>query len=138
MLYLAAERRGLSTITRVGVNTVGGIAKHLWAGSQGILIPSCNSAADAEAVVKGVKFPPLGERGLAGDRWCNWNLGDGNLAESVAEANDNTVVGVQIETVEGAENLDAILAVEGVDFVFLGPTDLSAAIGLPGASTRLT
>lgn len=130
-LYLAAERRGLATITRVGENSIGHIAKYLWSGSQGILIPSCNSAADAQAVVAAVKFPPLGERGLAGDRWCNWNLG-GNLADCVAEANDKTVVGVQIETLEGANNLDEILAVAGVDFVFLGPTDLSAAIELPG------
>ena len=132
-LYLAAERRNLATITRVGENSVGGsvghIAKHLWAGSQGILIPACENAEAAARVVDAVKFPPLGSRGLAGDRWCNWGIGGRDMGALVAEANAKTVVGVQIENEAGAANLEAILDVEDVDFVFLGPTDLSAAMG---------
>lgn len=52
------KRPGLAgSITRVGETSAGHILKHLWAGSQGVLIPSCNSAAEAEAVVRAVKYP---------------------------------------------------------------------------------
>ena len=69
-LYLAAERRGLPTITRVGYGQhlePGLLQKYLVGGSQGIILPQCESALDVQRIVDAVKFPPIGRRGLAGE-----------------------------------------------------------------------
>ena len=85
--------------------------------------------AFAEQVVQAVKFPPHGVRGLAGDRWCNYNMA-GNLAECVEKANSRSVVGVMIEdyTVSNDE-IDRMCELEHLDFISLGPTDISATMG---------
>ena len=81
-----------------------------------------------------MKFPPLGKRGLAGDRWNAWGMGapGGSMADRVAASNANSVVGVMIESLEAAERLDEILAEPNLDFVSLGPTDISASMGRHG------
>ena len=135
-LYLAAERRGLPTITRVGYGQhlePGLMQKYLVGGSQGIILPQCESGQDVQRVVDAVKFPPVGRRGLAGDRWNAWGMGSGgSMADRVATSNENSVVGVMIESLEAAEKLDEIVAVPHLDFVSLGPTDISASMGLHG------
>ena len=132
--YIAAERRGLPCLTRVGCcpDDRGEIMKHLISGSQGIILPTCESRAQAEAIVEAVKFPPIGKRGMAGDRWCTWGLSGEDTSTCIAESNANSVVGVMIETLEGVENIDDILAVDEVDFCAIGPNDLSASMGLVG------
>eukprot|EP00986_Skeletonema_menzelii_P009195 scaffold4123_cov145-Skeletonema_menzelii.AAC.4 len=116
-LILAAERRG----------------------AQGIIFPQCESADDVHKIVDAVKFPPIGKRGLAGERWNAWGLGglnngggDVTLADCVRTSNNNSIVGVVVESRRGIEALDEILSVEHVDFVFVAPTDLSADMGLHG------
>jgi len=135
-LILAAERRGMPTLVRIGYgyqNIIGHSQKFLVAGAQGIILPQCESAEDAAKIVEAVKFPPLGRRGLAGERWNSWGLGDGGtLGDRVRVANENSVVGVVVESRKGIEALESILTVEDIDFVFVAPTDLSSDMGLPG------
>ena len=121
--YIAAERRGLPCLTRVGCqpDDRGEMMKHLISGSQGIILPTCESRAQAEAVVAAVKFPPIGKRGMAGDRWCTYGLSGEEMSACVAKSNANTVVGVMIETLQGVENIDEILSVAEVDFCGIGP-----------------
>jgi 2-keto-3-deoxy-L-rhamnonate aldolase RhmA len=96
--------------------------------------------------VEAVKFPPIGRRGLAGERWNAWgmaragnqNIDDGGnqrtltLAECVRNANDNSIIGAMVETERGLQALDEILDVPNLDFVFLAPTDLSSDLGFHG------
>lgn len=137
-LILAAERRGMPTLVRIGYgyqNIIGHSQKFLVAGAQGIILPQCESAADAIKVVEAVKFPPLGKRGLAGERWNAWGLGGGpdtTLADRVHTSNANSVVGVVVESRRGIDALGDILSVKDIDFVFVAPTDLSADMGLHG------
>ena len=136
-LVLAAERRGMPTLVRIGYgyqNIIGHSQKFLVAGAQGIILPQCESKADVEKIVEAVKFPPLGRRGLAGERWNAWGLGPeyGTLADRVREANKNSVVGVVVESKKGIDALDEILEVPELDFVFVAPTDLSSDMGLHG------
>ena len=63
-----------------------------------------NNASEAQFAVEACKYPPIGERGLAGGRWNEWNLGGEGLEAAVRRANERTVVGVQIETLEGVRN----------------------------------
>ena len=142
-LILAAERRGMPTLVRIGYgyqNVIGHSQKFLVAGAQGIILPQCECADDVHKIVDAVKFPPIGKRGLAGERWNAWGLGgqlhngegDATLADCVRTSNNNSIVGVIVESRRGIEALDEILLVEHVDFVFVAPTDLSSDMGLHG------
>lgn len=136
---LAAEARGLPTLVRIGYgyqNIIGHGQKYLVAGAQGIILPQCESRADVLKLVDVVKFPPIGKRGLAGERWNSWGIKTEktatSLAERVEESNMNSVVAVVVESRRAIENLEEILSVDELDFVFVAPTDLSADLGLHG------
>jgi 4-hydroxy-2-oxoheptanedioate aldolase len=100
------------------------------AGIEGILVPMVESGAEAEQVVKACRYPPRGNRGNAADiARCS---GYGLQADYLARADDNLLIAVQIETAAAVANAAEIAAVDGVDLVFIGPTDLSGSIGLMG------
>jgi 4-hydroxy-2-oxoheptanedioate aldolase len=130
-LYRAAQVHGIPAFTRVGENIQQVIQKHLDAGSLGVQMPLINNAIDAQRAVDAVKYPPVGKRGLAGVRANRFGMKE-PLSEYTEAANRETLVVVQIETLEGIANADEIIAVPGVDVVFLGPTDLSVALGVHG------
>jgi 4-hydroxy-2-oxoheptanedioate aldolase len=92
-------------------------------GIQTILVPMVETADQARELVRCMRYPPQGIRGMAGVRASGW----GRNANYAKEANDQVCLLVQAETRTAIENLDAIAAVEGVDGVFIGPSDLSAA-----------
>lgn len=138
-LILAAERRGMPTLVRIGYgyqNIIGHAQKFLVAGAQGILLPQCENGDEVRQIVDAVKFPPVGKRGLAGERWNNWGItGEDDqttLAERVEESNKNSIVGIVVESQKGLASLDEMLDVPELDFVFVAPTDLSADLGLHG------
>ena len=130
-LFRAAELRHITPLTRIGENTQQVIQKFMDAGSMGVLMPLINTAEDAKRVVDGVKYPPMGKRGLAATRSAEWALTQ-PFADYVRQANQETLIAVQIETRQAIENFDQIVRVEGVDAIFFGPTDLSSAFGLHG------
>jgi 4-hydroxy-2-oxoheptanedioate aldolase len=100
------------------------------AGVEGVLVPMVETAEEARAVVAACRFPPRGGRGNAWDITRSSSYGFAN--DYYGRADDNLLVIVQIETVTAVQNAAEIAAVEGVDIVFIGPTDLSGSIGLPG------
>ena len=134
-MYRAAEARGVATVTRISESMPQFILKYLDAGSLGVQIPMVNDAEDARRVVQAVKYPPMGRRGLAFPRVAGYGLA-GPLAEYTVAANEATLIVVQVETEEGIKNTEEIAGVEGVDVVFLGPTDLSVVLGVPGQSNH--
>lgn len=99
-------------------------------GCQTILVPMVESAAQAEDLVRAVNYPPIGIRGLGTSmaRAAKWN----GIANYANIANENICLIVQIETQKGLENLESILAIDGLDGVFIGPSDLSASMGYIG------
>lgn len=104
-------------------------------GVQSFLVPMVDNAAEAEAIVSAVRYPAGkgekgGTRGLGTSmaRAARWNM----TPNYFARANQEMCVVLQIETLEGLENLKSIAAVEGVDAIFIGPSDLGAALGYPG------
>jgi 2-dehydro-3-deoxyglucarate aldolase len=105
------------------------IKRYCDAGATGVIAPLVNTPDQARQVVRAVKYPPQGTRGVGFAR-CNQYGADFDRA--VAAANDRTTVVVQIEHIQAVENIDAILAVEGIDATFIGPYDLSASMGLTG------
>lgn len=99
-------------------------------GVQSLLAPMVDSAAQAQALVAAMRYPPRGIRGVGAGmaRAARWGAVDGYYNQ----AGSQLCLAVQIETVAGLDNLDAIAAVDGVDGVFLGPADLAAALGHVG------
>ena len=131
----AADATDIVPIVRVAMNLPQNILRYLDAGALGVQIPMVNSREEAERVVASTKYPPLGRRGLAGTRASGYGVGM-NLVDYVAMANQETLVVVQVETREALARVEEIAAVEQVDVVFLGPTDLSTALGHPGQAAH--
>ncbi|MES2787395.1 MAG: aldolase/citrate lyase family protein [Pseudomonadota bacterium] len=104
------------------------IKQYLDLGIQTLLVPMVDTASQAEQLVQAMRYPPGGFRGMGGARASRW----GRIGSYAKEANDQVCLLVQAETREALDNLDAIAAVEGVDGVFIGPADLSAALGHVG------
>ncbi|MFC5695375.1 4-hydroxy-2-oxoheptanedioate aldolase [Pseudomonas sp. GCM10022186] len=99
-------------------------------GAQTLLVPMVESAEQAAELVRAMRYPPFGIRGVGSAlaRASRWNSIPGYLDQ----ADEQMCLLVQIENLEGLANLDVIAAVDGVDGVFIGPADLSAAMGHRG------
>jgi 4-hydroxy-2-oxoheptanedioate aldolase len=99
-------------------------------GVQNFLIPLVESAAEAQALVRAVRYPPRGHRGVGHvlGRASRW----GRIGDYLKRSDDEICLLVQIESRKGMDNLEAIAAVEGVDGLFVGPADLSASLGHTG------
>jgi 4-hydroxy-2-oxoheptanedioate aldolase len=95
-------------------------------GVQNFLVPYVQTADEARAAVAATRYPPQGIRGVAVTHRAN---GFGRVKDYFERANDEICVLVQIETGTALQNLEAIAAVEGVDGLFIGPSDLAAALG---------
>lgn len=96
-------------------------------GAQTLLIPMVETAQQARNLVRATRYPPAGIRGVGSAlaRASRFN----RIPDYLHRANDEVCLLVQIESVPGLDRLDEILRVEGVDGVFIGPSDLSAALG---------
>ena len=130
-LCRAAELRGVTPITRATTNQAHTILRFLDAGSHGVHVPWVNTAEGVEQAVAAVKYWPRGQRGLAGTRAAEWGLTE-PLRDYTARANRETMLIVHVETIDAVRAIDEYLEVEGVDVLFLGPTDLSHSLGHPG------
>ncbi len=99
-------------------------------GAQTVVVPMVETADQAAAMVRAVRYPPDGVRGLANSmiRASGYNA----ITDYPVTANDEICLIVQVESAAAIENIDAIAAVEGVDVVFIGPSDLSADMGYTG------
>ena len=132
IMAMAADATGLTAIARPRSNTPADIQSVMDRGVAGVQIPHVNTAEDARRAVQSVKFGPGAARGLAaGTRPDRWGLG-ARMPDFAAQANATSLVCVQIEHHEAVANIDEILAVEGIDVFFIGPSDLSQSMGHPG------
>lgn len=127
----AADASGVTPILRAAESTPQHLLRYLDTGAAGVQVPQVNTAEDFERVVRAVKFQPRGWRGLAGTRAADYGLAQ-PMTEYVPSANRETMIVMHIETKEAVDNLDALLTVDDVDVYFLGPSDLSQALGIPG------
>lgn len=134
-LSRAVEVRGGTPFVRATTNDPSTILRMLDAGPVGIHVPWINSAEEAERVVASVKYVPQGIRGLAGTRASDFGITE-PIGEYIERANRETLVVIHIETAEAVSRVDEIAAVDGVDVVFIGPTDLSHSLGVAGQLDR--
>lgn len=115
-------------------NDIVSIKRILDCGAYGIHIPFVNNKEEAEFAVRACKYPTLGVRGTAS---CH-NAARYGLQKSsnFNKANDEIVVMVAIETKQAADNVDSMLEIEGLDGIFIGPSDLGASMGYLGRHTE--
>jgi len=106
--------------------------RYLEDGATGIMIPNVATAERARQIVEAVKFPPLGDRGLDNAGLDSRYRQNPDPIAYTQWANSETFLMLQIETPEGVANSEAIAAVEGVDFLFVGPGDLGLRLKLAG------
>lgn len=117
-------------VVRIPVNDTVLIKQHLDLGAQNLLVPMVNTAEEAARAVAAMHYPPRGVRGVGSAlaRGGRWN----RIPDYLARASELVSLTVQIETAEAVENAAAIAAVDGVDALFIGPSDLAASMGLLG------
>jgi 2-keto-3-deoxy-L-rhamnonate aldolase RhmA len=126
---LTAVDRHVPCVVRVPWNDEASIKKALDIGASGIIVPLVNTEEDARLAVGRCKYPPAGFRSVGITRAQRYDL---TFDDYMQRANDDIAVIVQIEHVEAVSNIDAILAVPGIDGVFVGPFDLSGSMDKPG------
>jgi 4-hydroxy-2-oxoheptanedioate aldolase len=135
-LARAAELHDVTTLVRVTTNQPPVILRYLDTGIQGAQIPMINSKAEAEAAVRAVKYHPRGVRGLAGVRADDYAQRQ-PFKDYVVQANEETMVIAQVETGAGVEQISEIIEVPDIDVIFIGQTDLSHSLGVPGDTEHL-
>lgn len=128
MLQAIAGTR-LAPVVRVPWNDTVTIKRVLDAGATTLMVPFVQNADEARAAVAATRYPPQGIRGMAAmSRGSKF----GTTPDYLGTANAGIGVIVQLETPEAIGRIEAIAAVDGVDALFVGPGDLSGAVGLPG------
>jgi 4-hydroxy-2-oxoheptanedioate aldolase len=127
LLQRAADARGITTLVHVADAHDQRILPLLNEGVGGVVAPQVDGPEAAEALVRAVRFPPLGERGAAA-RVRSADYG----ARPYAEADATVAAAVIIETAEGVENAEAIFGVEGLTLAYIGLMDLTQSLGRPG------
>jgi len=120
-----------SPIIRVPTVDPSAVSRALDLGAHGVMVPLVADAEQARALAAASRYPPAGRRGavfgLAQDDYA-----EVDAVEAMARRDAETVLILQIETVEGVGNADAIAAVDGVDVLWVGHLDLTASMGIPG------
>ena len=132
-LILAMDGKDCPAIVRLTSNDPNQIKSVLDAGATGIMVPSVNTAGDAEAAVRYSYYPPKGVRGVGLARAQGYGA---DFPSYVDWLSNHAVVVVMIEHHDAVNNIDEILDVEGVDAFIIGPYDLSASMGMPGETTH--
>jgi 2-keto-3-deoxy-L-rhamnonate aldolase RhmA len=125
----AANGSDTTVLIRVPELSQSMIKRALDIGAEGIIIPLIQNAQDAQTAVRYGRYPPAGVRSVGGERAVRWGI---DTAEYLGRANEDTMVIPLIETTGAVQDIDAILAVSGIEAIFFGPADLSATHGFLG------
>ena len=128
---IAALGMGITPIARVTSHDPHDATRILDCGAQGVMVPHIQNAEEARAVVEACRFAPFGHRSAAGSTPA---LGYAPLPQGEVNRrlNDNTLLIAMLETPQAIDNADAIAAVDGIDTVHIGASDLSTEMGIPG------
>ena len=128
----SAQGAGLMPLVRICEISRRAVLHPLDAGAAGLIVPAVKTAEEVRQLVTYAKFAPLGNRGYQPTRDCRWGSSPSFTPVSyMEEANRKTLLIPQCETRECLEHIEEIASIEGVDGIFIGPLDLSIALGCP-------
>lgn len=108
------------------------VLKYMEMGSTGLLLPNTETVEQAKALVEYSKYYPLGNRGVSLLRSHTGFEKIDSAVDYMKRCNDENVLMIQIESPKGVENIDKLMAIEGIDAAFIGPNDLSQSMGIMG------
>jgi 2-dehydro-3-deoxyglucarate aldolase/4-hydroxy-2-oxoheptanedioate aldolase len=128
---LSARAHGMDSFVRMAPTDYATVTRAMEAGAGGVMAARIFNEAEAEQFVQWAKFHPRGSRGMNNGGF-DGEYSRLGLAEFAERANQNSFVSIQIETAEAVEDAAAIAAIDGVDLLFVGPSDLSQALGVTG------
>jgi 4-hydroxy-2-oxoheptanedioate aldolase len=134
-MIIAAELRRVTPLVRVPQNVPEIILRYMDVGAMGVMIPNVFSKVDVQKAVEATKYPPQGKRGLAPVRSADFGL-TAPLGEYVKTSNLETMVLGLVESQEALLHVEEILETEGLDAIFIGTTDLSKSLGVPGQTNH--
>ncbi len=127
-MFMGMRASGVAPMVRIPWNSPENVKRVLDAGAWGIVFPMVNTREEAELAVQAARYYPQGNRSVGGGRH---GMSFATTAkEYYGTANDEVLVVVQLEHIDGVNNADEILSVPGVDACFIGPNDLAASMGL--------
>jgi 2-keto-3-deoxy-L-rhamnonate aldolase RhmA len=130
-LCVASRDTSMVPMVRVPATEYHFIARVLDMGAVGVMVPMVESVEQAQRIVSSAKYPPVGRRGSAfGISHDDFSGGD--CVAKMEHSNSQQILIAQIETAAGLENVEAIAAVDGIDVLWIGQSDLSASLGVPG------
>lgn len=134
-MFRALKGTKTKPYVRVRTNDTIEIRRVLDIGATGVIVPLVSTVEETQKAVEASKYPPEGKRGFAFCRANNWGR---DFKEYVRKANEETKVFVMAESRRAVSNIDEILAVDGLDGIFIGPYDMSASYGLLGQTKHST
>lgn len=128
---LSSKAAGITPIVRVQDTEYFLMSRPLDAGAQGLMIPRVETRDQVLKIMESTKYPPSGIRGTAfGIAHDDYKGGDIGLG--IKRANEEILIIVQTETAKSVDNVDQILSVEGVDVAWIGQSDMTVSLGIPG------
>lgn len=128
-IIAAAQAGGAACLPRVASHNGEQVRRLLDSGADGVIVPMVSTEAQVDEIVGWTKYTPVGRRSYGIARGHGY--GD-QFSDYVTTWNDRSVVIIQIESIDGVENADALLAHPAIDGVMIGPYDLSGSLGVPG------
>ncbi len=131
VMSLAGRAHGMDSFVRLPPTDYASVTRALESGVGGVMAAQVHSAEQAREFSRWACFPPVGERGL-NNAGYDGRFGSRSITDFVAGARENTFIAIQIETLGSLEECAEIAAIESVDHLFVGPMDLSVALGVPG------
>lgn len=132
-MILAAERGGLTPYVRIGDIRRPYVLRMADIGARGLIIPNIHSVEEVRQLVTYAKFPPVGNRGYCPNRTTGWGADEWSkdVFSYMERCNERLKLIPQCETAEALDQIEEIAALPGVDGIFVGPCDLSIALGIP-------
>lgn len=131
MLCASALGAGIHGLVRVPSQDPSLIARVLDVGASGVIVPHVNSRGEAQAVVDAARFPPFGHRSISGPNALS-GYAPVSATELTANLEARTVVAVMVETPAAVAAVEGIASVDGLDMILIGPSDLTAGMGIHG------
>jgi 4-hydroxy-2-oxoheptanedioate aldolase len=131
LLMIACRAAGTEAFARVAPTDYATMMRPMEAGCVGVMVAQVRNLDEVQQAVEWAKYPPVGKRGFFGGN-VEGNFGTSTMADHVVASNRDRWVAIQIETPEAVDIADKIAATKGVDWLFVGPADLSVTLGVPG------
>lgn len=131
VLTSTARSSGQDCFARIAPTDYAIVTRCLESGCSGVMAAMINTPAEAERIVRWAKFAPRGERGLNSGGY-DGDFGLKPMDKFCQEANANTFIAIQVETLPSVDCCEELISIPDVDLLFIGPADLSQALGIPG------